>query len=48
VPTGSSRSGTRIPSTTSRRKHGVDEHVLLDDLAFWVEAALHVARSTFV
>lgn len=32
------------PMTNLTTKHGVDEHVLIEDLLFQVQAALHVAR----
>jgi acetylornithine deacetylase/succinyl-diaminopimelate desuccinylase-like protein len=33
------------PMVNLTTKHGVDERVLIDDLVFQVEAALHIARS---
>src|SRR4051794_4558290 len=33
------------PMVNLTSKHGVDEHVLIDDLAFQTEAAVHIART---
>jgi hypothetical protein len=33
------------PMTNLRTKHGVDERILIDDLVFQTQAAIHVART---